>query len=135
MRDFYQTFIQLCKERGVAPSNVAQEIGLNKSSVSYWKKGAIPKAETLKAIAQYFNVTVDYLTGLDELETTIATVVNSPGKWKTRTDDKKQDEQPVSEDGFLYYGEPDELTKEELQELQDFVQFLLEKRKRKGKDK
>lgn len=140
MRDFYQTFIQLCKERGVAPSNVAQEIGLNKSSVSYWKKGAIPKAETLKAIAQYFNVTVDYLTGLDELETTIATVVNSPGKWKTTTDNEKKDDQTAVGESLLYYGEVreltgevEELTEEEKEELRDFVQFLLEKRKRKGK--
>ena len=65
MRNFYQIFIQLCKDKGVAGSKVAQSIGLNKSSVSYWKKGATPKAETLKALAQYFNVTVDYLTGLE----------------------------------------------------------------------
>ena len=79
MRDFYQTFFQLCESKGIAPSKVAQEIGLNKSSVSYWKKGSIPKMDTLKALAQYFNVTVDYLTGLDDLEATIVQEVSAPG--------------------------------------------------------
>ena len=78
MRDFYQTFFQLCESKGIAPSKVAQEIGLNKSSVSYWKKGSIPKMDTLKALAQYFNVTVDYLTGLDDLEATIVQEVSAP---------------------------------------------------------
>lgn len=79
MSDFYQTFFQLCESKGIAPSKVAQEIGLNKSSVSYWKKGSIPKMDTLKALAQYFNVTVDYLTGLDDLEATIVQEVSAPG--------------------------------------------------------
>lgn len=127
MRDFYQTFLQLCKEKGVAPSNVAQEIGLNKSSVSYWKKGSIPKAETLKALAQYFNVTVDYLTGLDELEATIAREVNAPGEWKIR-ENSPLPARTVSDDDLkfaLFGGGP--VTDEQYEEVKRFARFIKER--------
>lgn len=58
---FYERFITLCKEKGKAPSAVATEIGLNNSSTSYWKKGSIPKGETLSRLAAYFGVSVGYL--------------------------------------------------------------------------
>ena len=64
---FYDRYIELCKISGKSPSRVAEEIGINKGSVSVWKKKhekgeiAIPNAENLIAIAQYFNVSVDYL--------------------------------------------------------------------------
>ena len=58
---FYERFLALCKEKGKAPSAVATEIGLNNSSTSYWKKGSIPKGETLSRLAAYFDVPVGYL--------------------------------------------------------------------------
>lgn len=58
---FYDNFIKLCQIRNVAPSRVAQDIGLNKSIVSYWKRGAQPKADTLAKIANYFDVPVGVL--------------------------------------------------------------------------
>ena len=39
---FYEQFIKLCNENGTRPSTVAEEIGLNKSSATAWKKGATP---------------------------------------------------------------------------------------------
>lgn len=55
---FYEKFLQLCKEKNVKPSMVAQAIGLSNSSATYWKRGAIPKLETIKKIAAYFEVPV-----------------------------------------------------------------------------
>ena len=39
---FYEQFIKLYNENGTRPSTVAEEIGLNKSSATAWKKGATP---------------------------------------------------------------------------------------------
>lgn len=60
---FYDNFIKLCKQKGVTPSAVMRTIGLNKSSASYWKKGTTPSSDTLRKLADYFGVSMDYLSG------------------------------------------------------------------------
>lgn len=60
---FFDRISALCKERGTSPSAVAREIGLNNSSATYWKRGSIPKGDTLQKLAIYFGVTTDYLLG------------------------------------------------------------------------
>lgn len=64
--DFYKNFVDLCKQRGVSPSAVAKEIGLNNSSVTYWKKGSEPKTSTIEKLADYFNVSPTYFLGLEQ---------------------------------------------------------------------
>lgn len=63
---FYERFIELCEKNGVAPSVVAKEIGLSNSATTYWKRGAMPKAETLQRIADYFGVSIAWMLGHDE---------------------------------------------------------------------
>lgn len=58
---FIDIFLHLCEENNVKPTRVANEIGSSSASVVKWKKGAIPQGPTLQKIAEYFNVTVDYL--------------------------------------------------------------------------
>lgn len=60
---FYVNFVKLCNEINKAPSAVAEEIGLKKSAVTKWKKGANPTDATKQKLADYFDVTVDYLLG------------------------------------------------------------------------
>lgn len=60
---FYDNFMALCKQKGVTPSAVMRAIGLNKSSASYWKKGSTPSSDTLRKLADYFGVSMDYLSG------------------------------------------------------------------------
>lgn len=65
---FYDKFEQLCREKGVSPTSVARENGITQQSVSLWKKrGSTPKAETIQKLADYFNVSVDYLLGINPL--------------------------------------------------------------------
>lgn len=66
---FYDKYKQLCKARGISPSAAAAEIGLNKSSVTFWKKsGSVPRSTILKLIADYFGVSMNYLMDEDEDE-------------------------------------------------------------------
>lgn len=60
---FYDQFAELCKEKNISPSIVAETVGLNRSSVTFWKRGSTPKGETLRKLANYFAVSVDYLLG------------------------------------------------------------------------
>lgn len=58
----YEIFSRLLQENGVTAYKVSKETGVSQSSLSDWKLGKItPKTETLKKIADYFGVSVDYL--------------------------------------------------------------------------
>ena len=61
---FYDKFVSLCKEKGVAPTRAALDIGLSKSAPFKWRTtGAIPNGETVNKLAEYFSVSTDVLLG------------------------------------------------------------------------
>lgn len=60
---FYENFKNLCQKAGKSPSFVVTEIGLNKSAVTSWKKGANPTNSNLVKISHYFGVSIDELLG------------------------------------------------------------------------
>lgn len=52
--------------RKVTQSEMASSIGTNKANISRWEKGEVePDLETLIKLAKYFNVTTDYLLGIE----------------------------------------------------------------------
>lgn len=54
----------LMREKNIPAYNLSLSIGLNKNAVSDWKLGkAKPSADALSKIADFFNVSVDYLLG------------------------------------------------------------------------
>ncbi|MEG0941617.1 MAG: helix-turn-helix transcriptional regulator [Oscillospiraceae bacterium] len=67
---FYDVFNSLCKRDGKKPSIVAAELGINKSNVSNWKNnGYTPRGDALQQIADHFNVSTDYLLGVEKAPT------------------------------------------------------------------
>lgn len=66
----YEIFVQLLDETGKKASDVAKATGIPSSTFSDWKKGkSSPKTEKLQKIADYFGVSLEYLTtGKDESE-------------------------------------------------------------------
>lgn len=64
---FYKKFIDLCVDRDVTPSEVARDVGINKSAISQWKaKRNNPSDITKQRIANYFNVPVSYFDEKEE---------------------------------------------------------------------
>jgi transcriptional regulator with XRE-family HTH domain len=63
----YETFEVLCKQKGVKPADVSKATGVATATLTNWKKGTYkPKYEKLQKIADYFGVSVEYLsTGKD----------------------------------------------------------------------
>lgn len=64
---FYDTFVFLCKQKGLSPSKAAIEAHISKSLVTKWKTNGteVPSPEVLKKLSVFFNVTPDYLLGYD----------------------------------------------------------------------
>lgn len=64
---FYKTFVGLCRDRGIAPTQAAIECGLSRSAPTKWKNEPylVPSGETLQLVSNYFGVSVGYLTGTE----------------------------------------------------------------------
>lgn len=110
----YEIFEQLLQKRNVTPYRVHKETGVAQSTLSDWKNGkGTPKAESLKKIADYFRVSIDYLlTGTESEKETPA--LNE----KDERDISKQLDQILADlenaqGALMFDGEPiDELTKD-----------------------
>lgn len=76
---FYERLQGLCKERGQKLTTVVVEIlGMSRGNLSRWKKGGIPKGDTLSTLAEYFGVSTDYLLGTDTLKEKSVTLLDDP---------------------------------------------------------
>lgn len=64
----YEVFEQLLQKHNITAYKVAKEAGVTQTALSNWKSGrSTPTTKTLKKIADYFGITVDYLmTGKEE---------------------------------------------------------------------
>lgn len=56
----YDIIKTLCKKKGISVSFLEKELRFSNASISKWKKSE-PGAESIKKVADYFGVTVDYL--------------------------------------------------------------------------
>lgn len=64
---FYDTFVFLCKQKGLSPSRAAIEANISKSLVTKWKTNGtdVPSPDVLKKLSVFFQVSPDYLLGYD----------------------------------------------------------------------
>ncbi|HFI0272687.1 TPA: helix-turn-helix domain-containing protein [Streptococcus suis] len=53
---------ELCKKQGISLNTLEERIGFSRNSLYSWKNSS-PKPEKLKVVADYFNVSTDYLLG------------------------------------------------------------------------
>lgn len=83
---FWDNFVRLCERVEKSPSVASEELGFNRSAVTAWKNGALPRVASRKKIADYFGISVDELMGtkkepagkggLDEQMQTIVDLLN-----------------------------------------------------------
>lgn len=74
----YKTISALCRERGVAVTTLEKELGFGKSTIKRWEKSS-PTVAKIKAVADYFDVSVDYLVSGEpeaELKGNVTVVVD-----------------------------------------------------------
>lgn len=61
---FIEILLKLINERGITKTKFLNDVGLNKSCILNWQqRGTIPNGEVLTLIANYFDVSTDYLLG------------------------------------------------------------------------
>ena len=63
----YEIYQRLLDEKGLKNADVARATGISNMTLSDWKRGkSVPKSDKMRKIAEYLNVSADYLmTGKD----------------------------------------------------------------------
>ena len=68
--DFYERLEELCEKKGLRPQSkeIIKLMGVTSPAVTTWKRsGTVPKASVLLKLADYFDVSLEYLLGGDEV--------------------------------------------------------------------
>lgn len=101
------------KLAGLKQEELAQKLGKTRSVISNWEKGINrPDADTIAKICAILKVTPNELLGWDEEE----------------NEAKEEEKDDIT---IAAHIEGENLTEEEQKEIEDFIQFVLSKRKKK----
>lgn len=70
MSEFYERYSTLRNKKGLRDSEVADSVGISRSSFTLWKKdrSLTPSAKNLQKIAEFFGTTSEYLLTGKEAE-------------------------------------------------------------------
>ena len=111
MAEMYEIIDALLVERGISGAQMSADLGMSRSFMTELRKGRAKgiKLETAQKIAQYFDVSVDYLLG-EETEKAPA----ESGKRDVTDDDIK----------FALFGGNDEITEKMYDEVKKFAAYL-----------
>lgn len=94
---------KLCEEQKISIVELEEKVGFGRNSLYSWKKNN-PSSEKLEKVADFFNVSTDYLLG--------------------RTDKKRIDDI----DTIAAHHDGEDWTEEELEEIERFKEFVRMKR-------
>ncbi len=108
---FYAIFEQLCKENNRSLSQVRADLKISQSTMASWKsRGLTPKYPTLQKLAEYFNVSVEYLLN---------------GEEKAPTDnDERKDDFGFNDFTYAMHNETKDLPQEKKDMLLEMARFL-----------
>jgi transcriptional regulator with XRE-family HTH domain len=84
---FFEKFNELAKKENSSVNAVAKSLNLSSGSVTAWKGGTEPSLSAVSKIADYFNVSTDYLLGREA-----DTVSDRQLKFALTGDDSMSDE-------------------------------------------
>lgn len=73
----FQRVSELCREKGISVTGLERELGVANSAIQKWRSATSPSVETIKKVAQYFNVSVDYLVGTTDIRDTANNLLNA----------------------------------------------------------
>ena len=87
MSEFKDIILKLRNEKGFTQEKLAEVLGTSKSTVGMWEMGErFPSKELYEAIADYFNVDIDYLYGRTEIRKKIHFENNSTDQMSVSSD-------------------------------------------------
>ncbi len=86
---FSKRLTEVLKETKMSKRHLAKKIGVSAMSISDWANGNVqPTAENIYLIAEYFQISADYLLGLED-ESGAKTYTNTYNNYGTHQGDVK----------------------------------------------
>lgn len=93
----------LCIENNTSIAAIEKELSIGNGTISRWNK-VIPSGDKLLKVADYFNVSVDYLLGRDQKET--PTLTNKDERDIATKLDEMLGQLGSTEEALMFDGEP-----------------------------
>jgi len=115
---------ELIHKKNETANTVAKALDFGNSQFTSWKNGvAKPSADALAKLADYFEVSVDYLLGRTD----------DPSPYPNQNLNIPQD---IANVQFAFYeGDKDELTQEDIDDIAKYVRYMREKRRKENESK
>ena len=60
---FFERLLQLCSDRNLKITPVLKSLNIATGAIHRWRNGTIPTGDSLILLADYFDVSIDYLLG------------------------------------------------------------------------
>ncbi|MDY4001615.1 MAG: helix-turn-helix transcriptional regulator [Streptococcus orisratti] len=115
----FEKIKELCKKQGISLNQLEDKLGFSQNYIYSMKKGN-PKVENLQKIADYFNVSTDYLLGRTD-NPRIAT--DEPEKFYF--EGKEVDVERLAGTAMRFNGKP--LSDEDKKAIQNIIEIYLRK--------
>lgn len=74
----YSRIRELCADNGITINKLETEMGMSVGSISKWKHTVSPTIDKISKIANYFNVSIDYMVGASDIRSTADTLAGDP---------------------------------------------------------
>lgn len=104
----FEIIKKLCSDRGMTISQLTSELNMGENSIYRWKTQK-PALEKLQQVADFFNVSVDYLLG--------------------RTDNPHLNNEVPKEAATIAAHIDDDATEEDMQKILEYIDFIQQKYK------
>ncbi|MET1107725.1 helix-turn-helix domain-containing protein [Enterococcus faecium] len=111
----FERIKKIAKQRGLNIKELSKRVGFGESTIYKWKNQE-PKSEYLKKVADYLDVSTDYLLGQTD----------TPTKTETSTKDLEEE---LKSNTYLYYG-GEKLTEEDKKEIENYLDYYIFKKKK-----
>lgn len=124
-------------DRGITQTKMMKELSFSSGLFTQWRKEyQKPKLDSLKKIATYLKLPIEYLVS-EAPETDISSFIQNHREEVNKELSAKQSLPSVTFDDFTYamYDESRELTDEQKKMLLDMARMLRERQHREGNDK
>lgn len=117
---------ELCLNRGISVTKLEEELDFGQNTIYQWKKRT-PSVERVQKVADYFDVSIDFLLGRTNQMNKIDLKDAEGFTEKDKKDIGKRMEEIrkdlTDSDGLMFSGEP--LTEEALDSLMDAMEYIV----------
>ena len=77
MSNFWNQFYPQCRNMDLRPTALGSKLNISSGTINNWKNGTIPNGETLMKLADFFDVSVDYLLGRENAQSNSNSITNN----------------------------------------------------------